>query len=365
MVSRFWALLCLLLEYSSVRRDARIRFLKAQLAIVRRKLGGNRVILSPEDRAELLRIGSELNHDVKGLLGIVTQQTYSRWVRHQAQGRPAHPVGRPRICSSLRQIIVRISRDNLGWGYRRILGELAKLHLRVGHSTIRRILIEEGLFPPPSRRVGLPFETPWRKFIRLHMNTLVACDFFVNQVITPLGIRLAYGLFFIHLGTRKVFLCPTTYHPDEQWIKQQARNVQMWMEDQGIQSRFLLHDHDAKFTAGFDELFRSVGTRVIKTPIQAPNANAYAEAWVGSLKRECLDYFVCFGLRHLDHIAGVYVDFYNAHRPHQGLGNRTLPSSAKGHAATGHESTTSADLGRIRCQRFLGGLLRHYYRVAA
>ncbi|HVP12789.1 MAG TPA: integrase, partial [Phycisphaerae bacterium] len=110
----------------------------------------------------------------------------------------------------------------------------------------------------------------------------VACDFFAKRVITPLGVHLAFGLFFIHLGSRKVFLCPATYHPDEAWIRQQARNAQMWLEDQGIQARFLLHDHDAKFTAGFDELFRSVGTRIIKTPIRAPNANAYA-SWCTSL----------------------------------------------------------------------------------
>ena len=197
------------------------------------------------------------------------------------------------------------------------------------------------------------------------MNTLVACDFFVKKVITPLGMRLAYCLFFIHLGSRKAFLCPATYHPDERWIRQQARNVQMWFEEQNIHARFLLRDHDTKFTASFDELFRGIGTGIIKTPFQAPNANAYAEAWVGSLKRECLDYFLCFSLRHLDYIAQTYVTFHNLHRPHQGLGNRTLAASSQGNAADGHPLTTTTDIGHICCRRFLGGLLRHYYRAAA
>jgi len=139
----------------------------------------------------------------------------------------------------------------------------------------------------------------------------------------------------------------------------------MWLDDQGVQSRFLLHDRDTKFTAGFDELFRGIGTQIVKTPVQAPNANAYAEAWVGSLKRECLDYFLCFGLGHLDHVAQTYVAFHNAHRPHQGLGNRTLAAAARGDPADSQMLTAVADLGHIRCRRFLGGLLRHYYRAAA
>jgi putative transposase len=116
MISRFWALSCLLLEYFSDRRDARVRFLKTQVAILRRKMGGNRVILSPEDRAELLRIGSELHHDVKDLLGLVTPQTYGRWVRHQAMGRCARRVGRPRLRAALRRLIIRLSKENIGWG---------------------------------------------------------------------------------------------------------------------------------------------------------------------------------------------------------------------------------------------------------
>ena len=361
MIRRYWAIVCLLVEYFSVRRDARIRFLKAQLTILRRRLPGNRIILTPEDRAELLRIGSELDHDVKGLLGLATPQTYRRWVRLQEKGRPPRPVGRPRLHATIRELIVRLSRENLAWGYRRIVGELTKLHLRVGRSTIRRILFEEGLFPPPPCRAGLPFETPWRKFLRLQMNTLVATDFFVKKVITPFGVRLAYGLFFIHLRSRKVFLCPATYHPDDRWVRQQARNVQMWLQDEGIEARFLLRDRDTKFTAGFDELFRSVGTQIVKTPVQAPNANSFAESWVGNLKRECLDYFICFSLGHLDHIAGSYMEFYNQHRPHQSLGNRTLPAAGDGR----DPPTAAAEVGRVRCRRFLGGLLRHYYREAA
>ena len=144
-------------------------------------------------------------------------------------------------------------------------------------------------------------------------------------------------------------------------MMQQARNVQMWMGDENIEPRFLLRDHDTKFAPAFDALFKDAGIRIVKTPVQAPNANAFAESWIGSLKRECLDHFVCFSRKHLDHILREYVRFHNKYRPHQGLGNRTVA------AALGNDPPPpdQPESDPIRCQRFLGGLLRHYYRAAA
>ena len=226
MIRWFYVALHLLVEATAARRDARVRFMKAQIEILRRKLGGNRVIPSPEDRARLLSIGRELDHDVGDVIGIVTPQTYCRWVAELRQGRKPKRVGRPRIARNLREIALRLARENAGWGYRRIIGELRKLRLPVSRSSVRRILKEEGLTPSPTRR-GKAGETTWRKFIRLHVDTLVACDFFTKNVITPFGIRIAYCLAFIHVGTRRVFLSPPTYHPNEQWVKQQARNVMM------------------------------------------------------------------------------------------------------------------------------------------
>lgn len=363
MVRYFYVFLSLLLEAGAARRDARIRFLKAQVEILRRKLGGNRVIPSPEDRARLLAIGQELNHSVADVVGIVTPQTYSRWVQELRTGRKPKRVGRPKIARNVRELVVRLAKDNAGWGYRRIIGELRKLRLRLGRSSVRRILRDEGLTPSPTRR-GRAEETVWRKFVRLHVNTLVACDFFTKEVITPLGVRVAYCLAFIHVGTRRVFLSPPTYHPHEGWVKQQGRNLLMWLEDQQLDARFLIHDWDSKFSAAFREIFRSVGVRPLRTPKLAPDANAYCEAWIGALKREALDYFLCFGLDHLDHVTQTFVRFFNECRPHQGLGNRTLPAAAAGPPEE-FAYDAPAELGRVRCRRYLGGLLRHYYRVAA
>ena len=179
MLRWFYVLVHLLVEAGAARRDARIRFLKAQVDILRRKLGGNRVIPSPDDHARLLAIGQELNHDVADVIGIVTPQTYSRWLEELRTGRKPKRVGRPRIARNLRELVVRLARENGGWGYRRIIGELRKLRLRIGRSSVRRILKDQGLTPSPTRR-GRAEETVWRKFIRLHVNTLVACDFLTS-----------------------------------------------------------------------------------------------------------------------------------------------------------------------------------------
>jgi putative transposase len=353
----------LLAEANAARRDARIRFLKAQVEILRRKLGGNRVIPSPDDRARLLALGQELDHNVADVIGIVTPQTYCRWVEELREGRKAKRVGRPKVARNLREIVVRLARQNDGWGYRRIVGELRKLRLRLGRSSVRRILKEEGLTPSPTRR-GRAEETVWRKFIRLHVNTLVACDFFTKSLITPLGVRLAYCLAFIHVGTRKVFLSPPTYCPNDKWIQQQGRNALMWLDEQRLGARFLLHDRDSKFSTAFRELFRSAGTRPLRTPVLAPDANSFIEAWIGAFKRETLNYFLCFSLGHLNHIGQTFVDYFNHLRPHQGLGNLTIPAAAAGPPQE-VEFDPAASIGSIRCRHFLGGLLRHYYRAAA
>jgi putative transposase len=363
MLRWFYVIRHLLVEAFAARRDARVRFLKTEVEILRRKLGGNRVIPSPEDRARLLSIGRELNHHVADIIGIVTPKTYSRWVMELREGRRPRRVGRPKIVRNMREIVIRLAKDTASWGYRRIVGELRKLRLQLGRSSVRRILKDEGLTPSPTRRSRGP-ETVWQKFIRLHVNTLVACDFFTKSVITPFGLRVAYCLAFIHVGTRKVFLSPPTYHPNERWVQQQARNALMWLDDQGLEARFLIHDRDSKFSKAFRRLFSSAGTRCVRTPLLAPDANAFAEAWIGAFKRECLSHFLSFSLGHLGHIGQEYVRYFNEHRPHQGLRNQTIPAAAHGPPVEA-PSREAPSPQRIHCQRFLGGLLRHYYRAAA
>jgi putative transposase len=357
--------LLLIAEAWSARRDAKIRFLKLQLELCRGKIPGNRVILAPDERKRLLRLGEQVGHQVDDLIGIVNVKTYRRWLREQQGGREPGRVGRPRkITASVRALILRLARENTGWGVRRIVGELRKLALTPSRSSVRRVLVDEGVLPDPDRRAPKGVTTPWRTFVDMHMNTMVACDFFCKNVWTPFGKRVAYGLMFIHLGSRKVFVSPSTYHPTGEWVQQQARNATMWLEDEDLAFRFLVHDRDTKFTEAFDEHFRNVGEQIVKTPFQAPVANCFAESWIGNLKRESLNHFFCFSLRHMDYIVQTYVDYYNRLRPHQGKENRPLSMSNNPIRATESPPLTG-EVGPVQRHALLGGLLSHYERKAA
>ena len=354
------AMLVLLQEAWSARRDAQTRFLKLQVEILQSRLRGNRIIPDPLERRRLLKIGAELGHSVEHTLDILSIKTYRRWLREERIGRRARKVGRPRLTRSLRELIVKLAKENLGWGARRILGELKKLAVRTSRSSVRRVLTDENILPDPYRHAPKGVQTPWRKFIAIHMNVMVATDFFCKTIWTPLGRKTAYVLSFIHLGSRKVFLSPSTYNPTDQWMRQQARNVRIWAEEEGIDIRFLIHDRDSKFTEGFDEYFGRTDGGTVSTPYQAPIANCFIESWIGSLKRECLNHFFCFGLRQLDYIVKNYVSYHNQYRPHQGLGNRPL-----GIPRDRSFQATNPDLGHICRKEWLGGMLRHYYHKAA
>jgi putative transposase len=172
-------------------------------------------------------------------------------------------------------------------------------------------------------------------------------------------LRRLYVLFFIELDTRRVHLAGITANPTGAWVAQQARNLVM-TPGVGLSSRqFLIRDRDTKFTGVFDAVFRTEGIRVIKTPVRAPQANAYAERWIGSVRRECLDWILIFGRRHLDHVLGEYLDRYNSHRPHRGL-DLGIPE------ARGDEPDTisPSPLQRVRRRDRLGGLI-HEYTLAA
>ncbi len=353
------ALLVLLQEAWSARRDAQIRFLKLQVEMLQSRLPGNRVIPDPLERRRLMKIGAEMNHAVKHTLGIVSIKTYRHWLCEERGSRKPGKVGRPRLTKSLRELILRLAKENTGWGVRRIVGELKKLAVKASRSSVRRVLADEKILPDPDRHAPKGVQTPWRTFIAMHMNVMMACDFFCKTVWTPLGKRTAYVLAFVHLGSRKVFLSPSTCHPTGQWMRQQARNVSMWAEDEGIDLRFLIHDRDAKFTEAFDEHFRRDDGGVVKTPCQAPIVNSFIESWIGSLKRECLNHFFCFALQQLDHVVQTYAHYYNEYRPHQGVGNRVLG------VRSNKPEMKEVDSGPILCKSWLGGFLKHYYRKAA
>jgi Integrase core domain len=210
--------------------------------------------------------------------------------------------------------VVRLARENPSWGYRRIQGELVGLGVSLAASTVWEILRREGIEPAPRR-----IESSWAEFLRRQAASILECDFLTVDTIF---LKRFYILFFIELASRRVHLAGVTANPDGAWVTEQARNLLMRLDDDGVRARFLIRDRDSKFTRNFDEVFRSEGIRIIKAPVRAPRARAHAERWVGSLRRECLDRLLIFGRRHLASVVRVYAQHYNEHRPHRSLAQR-------------------------------------------
>jgi transposase InsO family protein len=193
-------------------------------------------------------------------------------------------------------LALRLARENAGWGYRRIQGDLVKLGHRLSHTTVRAVLQRHGLPPAPERqRRG----SPWRQFLARHQDQLLACDFFT---VKTLFLKTMNVLFFIELGTRRVRLAGCTAHQTAEWVTQQARHLSWQLQDGELAARYLIHDRDSKFISGFDAIFRSEGVEIVHTPYRAPTANAVAERWVGSVRRECLDHLLIVSEAHLRHV---------------------------------------------------------------
>jgi putative transposase len=232
-----------------------------------------------------------------------------------------------------------------------IQGELAKLGLRVSATAIRTLLSRHGLGPAP-RRGGVS----WPVFLRQHATSILACDFFTVETV---WLKTLYVLFFIELGNRRVHLGGCTVKPDAAWVTQQARNLALEWRDAEGQVRFLVRDRDSKFTRAFDEVFRGEAVSVLRTPVRAPRANAYAERWVRTVRTECLDWLLILNRTHLERVLRVYVRHYNHQRPHRGLGLVTPQGQRQ------LEPIACAESGDVYRRDLLGGLLHEYYQAAA
>jgi putative transposase len=258
---------------------------------------------------------------------------------------PQRKPGRPTTGRALRELVVRLARENPRWGYQRIAGELIKLGFRLSPSTIRRVLTSAGLKPAPRRGA-----VSWPVFLRRQAASMLACDFFTVETVT---LRRLYVLFFIELESRRVHFAGCTTNPSGAWVLQQARNLSFTGLFERI--RFLIHDRDSKFTASFNEVFRSEGITVIHTPVRAPQANAYAERFIRTVRTECLDWLLIVGRRHLERVLRTYIQHYNRERAHRGLALQP-PETPKLKPPPG---------GDVQRRDRLGGLLHEYYSAAA
>ena len=351
LVVRPLARLLVLSATDEATKDLEILVLQQQLRVLRRQAGRPR--FTALDRVLLAAASRALLRQRWTSLFLVTPQTLLRWhrelVRRKWSYRNRRRPGRPPIDAEVVALVLRMARENPRWGCVRICGELRKLGIWVGATTIRTLLRRNGLGPAP-RRCG----PTWSQFLKAQAEEIVACDFLTVETI---WLQTLYILFFIQVSTRQVVAVGVTAQPNSAWVTQQARNATMELDDRQLSVRFVIRDHDAKFTSGFDEVFRGEGAKIIRTPIRAPRANAHAERWVQTVRGECLDWILVLGRRHLLRLLRVYVLHYNQQRPHRGLA-LAVPEARE-------RRSLRVNPREVRRRDVLGGLIYEYHEVAA
>jgi putative transposase len=339
-----------------VDRDALIRELLAEIIVLRHRLqvetrgGGHRPKLHRPDRLFFATFSGVLPRWRWGAFGY-SPKTLLRWHRELVAAKwtfKRKRMGRPPVDPELASLIVSMAKDSSDWGCYRVKGELQGLGFRVGVTTIRRILRRAGV-PPAPRRDG----PTWSEFLRSQAEGILACDLFTVETVF---LRTLYVLVFIEIGSRRLRFSVSTEHPTGVFLTQQARNLYM-EEEEAPNVRFLIRDRDSKYTRSFDDVFISEGARVIKTPIRAPNANAFSERSIGTTHREVTDRILILGPRHLNQMLRGFARHYNSHRPHQGIDLRAPDTIGT--------TPSPVPISRIQRRRVVGGLISEYYSRAA
>ena len=336
-------------------KDIEIVILRHQLDVMVRKqkqpIRPNRA-----EKATLALLTAQLKKNTKrtirqlgDVIRIVRPETVIRWHRELVRRKWAQPptktAGRPKINQETESLILRLAKENLRWGYYRIEGELKKLGFVTSLTTVRNVLDRNGILPAPVRYGSIG----WKTMMKHYKDQLLACDFFSIETIF---LKTVYVLVFIELGTRRVHLAGITANPDGLWVAQQARQLVWQFEEAKMSFRCLIRDNDSKFTDTFDTVFESQGIRIVPTPIQAPNANAYSERWVQTVRVECLDHILIINEAHLRRVLKEFTDFYNSRRPHQSLDQQSPIPRGEPVAA-----------GKVQRRQILGGIINDYYRA--
>ena len=327
-------------------KDLEIIVLRHQLGVLRRQV--DRPELTNSDRSLLGAIAAALPRRSRAGW-LVTPDTLLRWHRRRIVGhwtQPQRPPGRPSTSAELRRLALRLAAENPTWGYRRIHGELAGLGHRLAASTVWQILNNTGNRPRPhtlrSHLVAVPA-----------VQAAVACDFATIETVT---LRRFYLLFFIDIATRTVYFAGITDHPTGVWTTQAARNLFLQHGHQLADTRALVRDRASQFIDAFDEIFRTEGCKILKTPVRTPVANAFAERWIGTLRRELLDRTIIWNRRQLKRLVVDYIDHYNTHRPHRSLDQRPPVATDAADQPDRHLQVVKT----ARC----GGLINEYRNAA-
>src|SRR6267143_3991719 len=283
-------------------------FLRKQLALyVEREVKRRRA----DDATRIVLVGVSWLFDWRRVLTIVKPDTLIRWHRRGFRllwRWKSRPRGRPRVPADLRRLIADMATANRTWGEERIAAELlVKLGIRVSPRTVRRYM-PTGTAPRRGTR-----SQAWSTFVRNHASAVLACDFFVAVTAT---FRVWYVFVVLEVGTRRILHWNVTEHPTAEWTSQQFRMIVP-----GDQlHRFVIHDRDSIYSDGVDATVAAMGLTILKTPVRAPQANAYCERLIGTIRRECLDWVIPLNEWHVRQVLAAWVAHYNHGRPHASLG---------------------------------------------
>jgi putative transposase len=328
-----------------------IEYLMEENRVLKGQIKGRRLRLTDDQRRRLAAKGRRLGRRLlRQVVTLVTPDTILRWHRQLIARKwtftPKRP-GRPGVKKDISTLIVRMATENPTWGYTRIQGALTNLGHSVARSTVAKVLKDNGIPSAPDR------PSSWRTFLRAHWGEIAGADFFTTEFWTPRGLITYYTPFVLDLQSRRVHVASSTPTPDGWFMAQTARRLTDPVDGFLAGHRVLICDRDRKWTDDFRRILQSAGVRIVLTPIRAPNANAYAERFVRSIREECLDRLILFGERRLFRALHEFVAHYHGERNHQGLANELITPATAVPGAT-----------QVRCRDRLGGLLRYYYRAA-
>ncbi|HWE61208.1 MAG TPA: integrase core domain-containing protein [Chloroflexota bacterium] len=316
--------------------------LRHQLAVLRRSV--KRPMLTPTDRTILVLLAGRLRTWRHAVL-IIQPDTVLRWHRAGCRlfwkGRSRPTPGRPPLAEATIALIQEMAANNPLWGAERIRGELVKLGLRLATPTIQKYL--------RTARRPRPHGQTWTTFLRNQAKGIWACDFLQ---CTDLFFRPLFVFFIVEHATRRVVHLGVTRHPTDAWVAQQLREATPY----GQKPKFLIRDNDTKFGAAFARVAKASGIKIVRTPVQAPRANALVERFLGSVRRECLDHVLIVGERHLRQVLREYTTYFNQARPHQGL-HQAIPKPPL-------DTSVGGTSGPVRAMPVLGGLHHDYQRAA-
>ena len=336
-------------------QQAIIIYQREEIGALREMLGGKRLRFTDQQRRRLALKAQALSRSTLEELGpLVTPDTLCRWFRRYAgakyDGSEQRRPGRPPKPQHIRDLVVRLAKENTGWGYTKIRDVMFTLGHKIGRTTVRRILAEDGIEPAPERRKHMP----WATFLKAHWGAITAMDFFKVEVMTLIGPVRYTVLVVMDLKTRHVEVAGVVREAYEKWMLQALRNLTDAVDGFLLGKTHLIMDRDPIFTTDVRDMLRHAGVNPVRLPRRSPNLNAFIERFIRSIKEECLDRVIPLGESHLRELIREYIAHYHAERPHQGLGGVFI-QSPNDHAADGP---------LVRRER-LGGLLNYYYREAA